>query len=167
MVLLTTLFGELAVPSHHKGKKTEQVALDAYVSLTRSVATVNDRLNKHLDDSGITESQFAVLEILFHLGPLNQTEICKKVLKTGGNMTLVIDNLEKSRLVERQRDPNDRRARQVHLTDAGRKLITTIFPAHAARVAEIFSVLTGAEQRELKRLCKMVGLGLRDLAKES
>lgn len=155
------------MPSHHKGKKTEQAALNAYVSLTRSVATVNDRLHKHLDDSGVTESQFAVLEILFHLGPLNQTEICKKVLKTGGNMTLVIDNLEKSGLVERQRDPNDRRARQVHLTDAGRELIATIFPLHAARVAEIFSVLTEAEQKELKRLCKIVGLGKRDRALDS
>ncbi len=44
---------------------------------------------------GLTESQFGVLDSLFHLGPMKQKEIGKKILKSGGNITMVINNLEK------------------------------------------------------------------------
>jgi MarR family 2-MHQ and catechol resistance regulon transcriptional repressor len=64
----------------------------------------------------LTISQFGVLETLYHLGAMCQTEIGSKLLRSGGNITLVIDNLEKQGLVRRQRDTEDRRLVNIHLT---------------------------------------------------
>ena len=67
----------------------------------------------------LTESQFGTLEALYHLGPLCQGEIGQKILKSSGNMTMVVDNLEKRGLVQRQRSQQDRRQIEVSLTRPG------------------------------------------------
>lgn len=77
----------------------------------------------------MTNSQFGVLESMYDLGPLCQREIGNKILKSGGNMTLVIDNLEKGGLVQRVQDAKDRRYLNIHLTTRGRDLISRIFPS--------------------------------------
>jgi MarR family 2-MHQ and catechol resistance regulon transcriptional repressor len=71
---------------------------------------------------------------------------------------MVIDNLEKSGLVRRERNKTDRRLFIVHLTNNGYNLINKIFPPHAAVIAQNFAVLTAAEQDTLGRLCKKLGL---------
>ena len=91
---------------------------------------------------------------------VSQTEICSKLLKSSGNTTLVVDNLEKHGLVQRQRDEHDRRVIMVQLTEAGRALIADLFPTHATVVAEELAVLTPEEQRQLGDLCRKLGRGL-------
>ena len=108
----------------------------------------------------ITLSQFGVLETLLHRGPLCQTELAGKLLKSGGNTTLVIDNLEKRDLVRRRRDPSDRRVVMVELTDEGLALISSIFPNHVEAVTAEIAVLTPEEQRQLGDLCKKLGKGV-------
>jgi MarR family 2-MHQ and catechol resistance regulon transcriptional repressor len=71
---------------------------------------------------------------------------------------MVIDNLEKRGLVKRTRDEKDRRNYSVAITPKGSDMITSFFPKHAARIVEEMGVLSGAEQEELGRLCKKVGL---------
>jgi MarR family 2-MHQ and catechol resistance regulon transcriptional repressor len=90
---------------------------------------------------------------------MTQVEIGKKILKSSGNMTLVIDNLEKRGLVRRERSKEDRRYFTVHLTEAGKKLIKEFFPTHAGRITAEMGVLTPSEQEQLGRLCKKLGLG--------
>jgi MarR family 2-MHQ and catechol resistance regulon transcriptional repressor len=124
----------------------------------RASESVTTRIHRHLTDAGLNVSQFGVLEALYHLGPLNQTEIGQKILKSSGNITLVIDNLEKRGLVKRRRSAEDRRFYAVDLTAAGRRLIASIFPRHAAKVLEEMKALTSAEQEELSRLCRKMGL---------
>jgi MarR family 2-MHQ and catechol resistance regulon transcriptional repressor len=102
-------------------------------------------------------SQFGVLEALFHLGPLCQQEIGHKILKTSGNMTMVIDNLEKRGLVVRTNDLQDRRFKRVTLTTKGRHLIKKIFPRHAQIASQIFTALTPQEQQQLGNLLKKLG----------
>ena len=80
------------------------------------------------------------------------------MLKSGGNITLVIDNLEKCDFVERHQDPNDRRAMLIHLTDKGKKFIKSFFPKHLEQIKEEFAVLTEQEKEELARICKKLGL---------
>lgn len=63
------------------------------------------------------------------MGTMSQTEISSKLLKSGGNTTLVVDNLEKHGLVQRHRDGEDRRVVMVELTTAGYELIESIFPS--------------------------------------
>ena len=142
----------------YQGNKTEIRALKTYVKLMRAAESVTARIHRHLSSTGLTISQFAVLETLYQLGPLSQREIGKKILRSSGNITMVIDNLEKNGLVRRKRSVTDRRFYIVHLTDEGYHLINKIFPPHAAVVAEDFGVLTAAEQDALGRLCKKLGL---------
>jgi MarR family 2-MHQ and catechol resistance regulon transcriptional repressor len=144
--------------THYKGTRDEVRALGAFVKLVRAAESVTSRIHRHLIEAGLTVSQFGVLEALFHVGPLSQVEIAKKVLKSTGNITMVIDNLEKSGLVKRERQKDDRRYYIVQLTDAGRKLIGSIFPRHAAKIIEEMRVLSSAEQETLGNLCRKLGL---------
>ncbi|MFZ2448701.1 MAG: MarR family transcriptional regulator [Syntrophobacteraceae bacterium] len=136
-----------------KGTEEEKAALDAFVKLTRAAGVVAARVHRRLAEMGISPSQFGVLETLYRLGPLAQGKIGRELLRSGGNMTLVIDNLEKRGLVLRRRVESDRRSYIVDLTIEGRKLITEFFPAHVITVIEQMRVLTRAEQEELGRIC--------------
>ena len=142
----------------YKGTRDEVRALGTFVKLERAAESVMARIHRHLIDAGLTVSQFGALEALFHVGPLSQAEIAKKVLKSTGNITMVIDNLEKRGLVKRERQKDDRRYYIVQLTDEGRKLIEGVFPRHAAKIREEMSVLSSTEQETLGNLCRKLGL---------
>jgi MarR family transcriptional regulator, 2-MHQ and catechol-resistance regulon repressor len=148
--------------THYQGTPDEIRALDVYIKLSRAADAVTQRINRHLKEDGLTVSQFGVLEALYHLGPMCQTELAGKILKSTGNLTLVIDNLERGGLVERQRDTVDRRFVSVHLTPAGEELIGRIFRPHVAGVVDTMSALTAAEQEELARLTRKLGLAQRE-----
>ena len=146
------------MPSHYKGTAEEIRALDAFIKLNRSVNAMQARLLPALQkEFGLTESQLAVLEALFHLGPLAQGELCRKILRSGSNVTTVVDNLERDGLVRRERDEADRRIQIVHLTDAGRELIGEALPVHVARITRTMATLDADEQSELGRLCRKLG----------
>lgn len=146
------------MPTRHKGSPDEVRALNAFIKLVRSSTSLFSALLPPLQrDFGLTESQLGVLETLYHLGPLAQGEICHKILKSGSNVTTVVDNLERDQLVRRVRDEHDRRVQVVHLTDRGRKVIAEAFPVHAQRITRLLSALTPAEQEELGRLCGKLG----------
>ena len=144
--------------THYQGTAAEQRALDTYIKLMRAVESVTSRVNQHLTQKRLTVSQFGVLEALLHLGPMNQGVLGEKILKSSGNMTLVIDNLEKRGLVRRDRSEQDRRCITVSLTDEGERLIHAIFPQHVAQITEQLAVLSVDEQQTLGRLAKKLGL---------
>ena len=140
------------------GDQKEIIALRTYVKLMRATESITARIHRHLTSVGLTLSQFAVLEALYHLGPLYQTEIGKKLLRSSGNITMVIDNLEKRGYVKRERKKEDRRFMMIRLTDVGFELISNLFPSHAAVIAREMSVLSEGEQDTLAQLCKKLGL---------
>jgi MarR family 2-MHQ and catechol resistance regulon transcriptional repressor len=148
--------------THHKGSREETRALDAFIKLTRAAETVNARLNAELAREDLTVSQFGTLESLFHLGPLCQKDIGAKLLKSGGNITLVVDNLSRRGLVERRRDGKDRRFVTVHLTDEGRALVSRIFPAHLQRIVALMKVLDADQQEQLGALCRRLGTAAKE-----
>jgi MarR family 2-MHQ and catechol resistance regulon transcriptional repressor len=143
--------------SHYQGDKSDVLALSALINLVRAAESVMGRLNSQFTNVPVSQSQFSVLDSLYHLGPLSQRELGEKLLKTSGNMTMVVDNLEKRELVRRERGERDRRIVTVHLTDKGRETIQSLFPQRAAAIKEEMSILTEAEQDDLRRLCRMVG----------
>ncbi|ADI85439.1 winged-helix transcriptional regulator, MarR family [Geobacter sulfurreducens KN400] len=108
--------------------------------------------------AGLTISQFGVLEALYHKGSLCQRDIAAKILKSTGNITMVIDNLEKNGLVRRERDSADRRFLTVHLTESGHALISRVFADVEAAIQSEMSVLAAGEQETLGALCKKLGL---------
>lgn len=144
--------------THYQGTKEERRALDLYIKLSRAAESVNQRVNRHLQDAHLTVSQFGVLEAIYHLGPLTPGQLCDKILRSTGNLTLVIDNLEKRRLVARRQNPEDRRSTIVELTPAGCELIAAMLPVHVQTVVQEMAVLSPAEQEQLAALCRKLGL---------
>ena len=147
------------MPTRFTGSRAEMRTLDTFIKLTRCTNSVLTRLAERNTVGELTYSQFAVLEALYHLGSMTQGEVSTKVLKSGSNMTTVIDNLERDGLVRRERDAKDRRVINVHLTEAGSGKVEAVFPGHIAALVEEFSVLTASEQLTLGELCKKLGKG--------
>ena len=134
--------------------KDQRKALSLYVKLMRAANRTTNRIHRHLADDNLTVSQFAVLEALYHLGPLCQGEFGEKILKSNANLTTVVDGLEKKSLVRRDRSGSDRRRVTVHLTDSGESLIAKVFPRHAKVVAEELKFLSDDEKDGLTSLLK-------------
>jgi MarR family 2-MHQ and catechol resistance regulon transcriptional repressor len=143
---------------HFRGSEQQQRALDAYVKLLRAANSVSSEVGEHVADAGLTGTQFAVLEALHHVGPMCLGELARKILKSGGNLTLVIDNLEKRGLARRAQQGKDRRFILAEITPKGRKLIEQIFPEHVRNIVAAMGRLSNAEQETLARLCRKVGL---------
>lgn len=143
--------------TRHRGPIEEINALNAFIKLQRAAESVSARVHAALP-SGLTVTQFGVLETLHHVGPLCQSELADKLLKSGGNLTLVVDNLEKAGYVLRERDPADRRFVVVKLTPRGEEFITSLFPKIVTNVTREMSVLSSTELADFGRLCKKIGL---------
>ncbi|OGG45826.1 MAG: MarR family transcriptional regulator [Candidatus Handelsmanbacteria bacterium RIFCSPLOWO2_12_FULL_64_10] len=143
--------------THYKGTEEEVRALDTFIKLLRAAESTTARLSRHMAAHRLTVSQFGAMEALLHLGPLCQCDLGKKLLKSSGNITMVVDNLEKQGFVERRREVEDRRFVTVHLTDKGQRFIAEIFPRHVAAIVEEMGALTPPEQEDLGRLCRKLG----------
>ena len=147
------------MPTHFTGSRAEMRTLNTFIKLTRCTNSLLARLAERNTIGDLTYSQFAVLEALYHLGSMTQGDISAKVLKSGSNLTTVIDNLERDGLVRRERDANDRRVIHVHLTEAGSGKVESVLPGHVAALVEEFNVLSAGEQEMLGALCKKLGTG--------
>lgn len=145
---------------HFHGTPRQERALSAYVKLLRASETVHSEAARTLAGEGLSASQFAVLEALYHVGPLCLGELAEKILKTSGNLTMVVGNLEKNGLVTRQQSAEDRRFVSVALTEKGRRLMARVFPVHLERIVELMNRLSPAQQDELARLCRKLGKNL-------
>ena len=139
----------------------ETLALAAFVNLSRAADSVHARTGAVIAEEGLTEGRFGVLEALHHLGPLCAKELAGKLLRTKGNLTMVLGNLERDGLVRRETSAEDARRKVVALTPKGKRLIAGAFPRHARLVARELSILTKSEQETLRRLCRMLGTGRR------
>src|SRR6202521_1882795 len=129
-----------------------------FLVLWKAASAVQSYAEDSISGLEMCGSDFAVLEALLHKGPLPVNEIGKKVLLTSGSITVAVDRLEQRGLVERRAHGSDRRARIVHLTKEGIKLITRIYAEHAADMERLASgSLTRAERGTLIRLLKKIG----------
>jgi MarR family 2-MHQ and catechol resistance regulon transcriptional repressor len=133
-------------------------ALNTFTKLMRATEAVTNRVHRVLAEPKLTISQFGVLEALYHKGPMCQKDIATKILKSSGNMTMVIDNLEKSDLVRRERDSEDRRFFTIHLTETGKGLIAKVFADVEASIVMEMASLADNELETLGKLCKKLGL---------
>jgi MarR family transcriptional regulator, 2-MHQ and catechol-resistance regulon repressor len=145
------------------GKKID-LALSLWVKLARAHATFSHLTAANIHTFKLTPAQFGVVECLGHLGPMLIGDLTKKHLVSGGNMTVVVDNLEKEGIVRRSVSKKDRRAFYVQLTPKGKRLFQSTFISHAEFIARLASILTEAEQTELGILLKKLGLGISDIA---
>ena len=137
-------------PTNTSGVHLWLILMKAY----RALAQVDAR---NIASSGLGISDFAVLEILLHKGPLPVNTIGRNVMLTSGSITTAVDRLENKRFVRRQACPKDRRVTYVTLTATGRTLIRRIFDTHASRLETLFEPLSSAERSALATLLKKLG----------
>jgi MarR family transcriptional regulator, 2-MHQ and catechol-resistance regulon repressor len=149
------------MPTHYQGTSQETRALDAYIKLMRATDSVQAKLDLALHSFGLTENQFGILEVLYHLGPMHQRELGQKLFTSKGNITHVLENLERDQLVKRERHATDRRQIMVRLTAAGRRTVERVMPQQVAQIVALFSALSPSEQDALGALCKKLGLSVR------
>jgi len=137
---------------------TGGTGIHVFLVLWKAARAVEAYAENSISQLELCGSDFAVLEALLHKGPLPVNEIGKKVLLTSGSITVAVDRLEEKGLVERRAHGSDRRARIVHLTREGKKLITRAYADHAADLERLASAsLTKKERDTLIRLLKQIG----------
>lgn len=138
--------------------EARQRALKLWTVLSRAYASVQRIAESDIAERGLTPGEFAIMETLFHKGPLLLGEVQRKILVSSGGVTYLVDRLEAQGLVERRECPHDRRARYAALTPAGEALIAEIFPCHAARIEEAVAGLGHDEKAAAIALLKRLGL---------
>ncbi len=136
----------------------ETSAIHVWLVLWRAARAIEQNAINSVLGLGLGLSEFAALEVILHKGPQPVNVIGKKVLLTSGSITAAIDRLESRNLVHRTADPQDRRARIVHLTETGQRLIEDGIQRHAIDLEETLAVLKPGERMELIRLLKKAGL---------
>lgn len=151
--------------SHTYGQQAD-LALGLWVKLARAFATFSKRSLEDIRRYNLTQPQFGALETLGHLGPMPIGMLCRKQLVSGGNMTLVVDNLEQEGLVERVPSQDDHRKVVVQLTAKGRGVFKRTFARHAECITRLASVLTTEEQKTLSQLLKKLGTGIQDRSQQ-
>lgn len=129
-------------------------AVKAMVVLRKAYRTIDAKVSETFKEDDLTQTQFAVLDVLYSKGAMKVGQLIDNILATSGNMTVVIRNMEKKGWVTRHTCPDDKRAYLVSLTDVGRQVIEHALPLHMAKIEETFSVLTEEEQDQLIRLLK-------------
>lgn len=130
--------------------KDSKLNLSTLIAFTRAEHKIHNLEYKTIKESGLTISQFGVLEVLYNKGDLRIGEIMEKILTTSGNITVVIKNLEKDGFIKKISDPLDKRSTIISITDKGIKVIEEILPDHIKNINNIFDVLTDEEKIVLK-----------------
>ena len=143
----------------------EMAALRLWVIMSRAHAAIAEHAAADVARHGLTLAEFAILEALYHGGPMLLGEVQKRILVSSGGITFLVDRLTAKGLVERLNCPSDRRARYAALTPNGHALVAEIFPEHAAALTRAVGGLTIDEQTEATALLRRLGLRAADLPK--
>ena len=137
-------------------KPNQESCVQAYVRLVRSSEALHGDVSRGLAVDGLSASQFSAMKVLRIHGRLAQRDIAKYILKSGGNITALVDNLEREGVVRRERDTVDRRVIYVSLTTAGETLFDDLYPGHLERIREAMAALTDLECEQLILLLQKV-----------
>ena len=137
--------------------EAQATALKLWVVLARALTSVQAHLQESVTRHDLTLTEFAILEVLYHKGPLLLGEVQRRILVSSGGVTYLVDRLTQKGLVERRDCPQDRRARYAALTPAGSALIERIFPEHAACIEKATSGLDTEQQRTAIDLLRSLG----------
>ncbi|SEG70365.1 transcriptional regulator, MarR family [Bryocella elongata] len=147
--------------------KTEQTGNDTtgpklWVVLARAYGALAHYVEQCIAAEGLCLSDFMMLEVLLHKGPLSISAIGEKVLLTNASMTAATDRLEKRGFVERHNSEEDRRSKIVTLTPEGRTFISELYERHVKDIEAVTSVLSQKEQNKMRGLLKTLGLAAKE-----
>ncbi len=132
-----------------------------WLVLARASSSIGTYIERSLGQQGFCLSDFMVLEVLLHKGPLTISAIGEKVLLASASMTSAIDRLEERGLVARTSNVEDRRVRLIELTAPGRRLIECLFARHAEDLEVLSESISPCERKQLYQALKRIGKAAR------
>ncbi|HEX5710858.1 MAG TPA: MarR family winged helix-turn-helix transcriptional regulator [Sulfuricurvum sp.] len=132
----------------------EDKVLRAHIELSRAFIKIRAKETAWMEAQGLTLPQFAILEALYHLGPLNVGQITKLILSTPGNITVVVKNLEAKKLLTVTLSQTDRRVKILEITAKGAEIIRSIFPIHVKNLQGWYDA--GLDEQELEVVSKLL-----------
>ena len=132
--------------------------IHVWLVLWKAYESVRAHADRHILKLGLGFSDFGVLEVLLHKGPMPVNSIGQLVHLTSGSITAAVDRLEAKGLVYRSGHPSDRRARLVQLTESGKNLIGQAFAEHKTAMERATAGLTPDERAHTIKLLKKMGL---------
>jgi DNA-binding MarR family transcriptional regulator len=135
-------------------RRGDHSALRIWLRLLTCTQLIEKRVRAGLrEDFGTTLPRFDLMaQLERHPEGLKMNELSRLLMVTGGNVTAIVDQLEKEGLVERLDDAADRRAFRIRLTRAGDKSFAEMARAHEHWVVELLAGLTSRERDELLKL---------------
>ncbi|NUP49979.1 MAG: MarR family transcriptional regulator [Catenulispora sp.] len=148
----------------------ERPELDASpMGVVGRISRLSRLLDKELKDffagHGLEFWEFDVLATLRRSGApyeLSAGALLKTAMVTSGAITNRVDRLEAKGLLERVRDPADRRGVRIRLTGAGIELIDRLLPLHLANEERVLAVLSRDDREALAGLLRVLAVGLGD-----
>ncbi len=143
--------------SKASAQKQDTSGVHVWLVLMKAFHALMPHAAESIARTELGDSDFRVLEVLLHKGPLPVNTIGPKVWLTPGSISVAVDRLARKGLVSRNDHPDDRRVRRVELTAKGRTLITRGFREHAAAMETAISILSKNERLTLLRLLKKLG----------
>lgn len=139
--------------------RDESMNLALWTALSRSQQGIYREVLRVFKDHNLSAGQFAVLEVLYHKEPLSVGDIIEKILITGGNITVVIQNLEKKGLLTQRVDHEDSRKKVIEITKEGIRVLEGAFKVHLDKINEILDVYSEEEKKTLFKLLRKTNKG--------
>lgn len=157
-VIIHAYFKERIFSMAKASKK--DTALKVWLKMHRSYMSVLAISGEKLKEHKLNEVQFGVLDYLVNKGSCKIGILCKKMMVSGGNMTLILDYLEKQSLVRRIHSKTDRRSIDVEATEKGAKLYDKVLSDYGESLQELFAVLSEKELENFAAYLKKVGTSI-------
>src|SRR6266436_2466842 len=147
-------------------RKRPPEALHAWLIMLKAWQSMSRYVLPTLFEEGLGESDFRVLEVLLHKGPMPVNAIGPKVDLNPGSVSVAVDRLFKKGLVSRVESESDRRVRTVSLTEKGRRVFVPIFRQHAALIKRAFQDVSPEEQRQMEGVLERIARRAEELGQQ-
>src|SRR3954462_168499 len=153
-------------PEDSINARDRAATLQLVIAVGRALSAIERVVRTPLAASGLAMTEFAVLEVLYHKGPLRLGEIRDRILVTGASTTYVVKKLEERGLMRRRTSATDQRVVFGELAPKGRMLMDKVFPAHVDRLRQVTAGLSVAEKRAASQLLRRLTQGARRITGE-
>jgi MarR family transcriptional regulator, 2-MHQ and catechol-resistance regulon repressor len=147
-------------------RKKPPEALHAWLIMLKAWQSMSRYVLPTLLEEGLGESDFRVLEVLLHKGPMPVNAIGPKVDLNPGSVSVAVDRLYKRGFVSRIESARDRRVRTVALTEKGSKMFLPLFRRHAALIKLAFQDVSSEQLQQVEETLKKIGKRAESLAEK-
>ena len=149
------------------GDKKRRKSISTYERLQHVASLIASHVELAVQPSGLSMSQFGVLDTIVARGAVHQQELAEAVGLSKGQMTAVINSLESLELVRRERHAEDKRYISVHMTDSGIALHSRVAPDRIEAIISSMTVLSPKQRKRLTRICARLERSIRPTSIES